>query len=459
MDDPEFPTSDERDGPRGPGSRRRRSRQRPIPEDVAHADTLEDGHERVIDPREAGAEIWTENGLDLEEVDPDALKVLRRLNRYGFQAYLVGGCVRDLLIGRHPKDFDIATSATPKQIKKLFRNSRIIGRRFRLAHIHFGDNILEVSTFRAAAVAKEEDDADPLIVRDNVFGRADEDARRRDFTVNALFFDIRNLEVIDFVGGMKDLRAHRIETIGDPVTRLREDPVRMLRAARFAGRLGFDLAEDLFRAIAEVNEDLRKAAAPRLYEELQKLLDRGGARGSFDILHRSRVLDVLLPELAAHVDGPPSPLEIEPAGLWSILRSLDIFVDDGHVVSNVVLLSALFLPLFERALLHNGPPPEGEKPSDFDIGALVDRILDPIALRLQVPRRDLFRVKQILAAQRRFLARKQGRRKPSPKQVVRKEYFPDALRLFQIHARALGRFQPEVERWMGLYEEAYGRPF
>ncbi|MEZ6195376.1 MAG: polynucleotide adenylyltransferase PcnB [Planctomycetota bacterium] len=441
---------------------RRRSRVRPVPDDVAEADAIEDGHERNIDPREAGAEIYTDHGLDVSGIDSDAIKVLRRLQRYGFQAYLVGGCVRDLLVGQHPKDFDIATSATPKQIKRLFRNSRVIGRRFRLVHIHFGRHILEISTFRSNVVPEGDDD-DPLIRRDNVFGTADQDALRRDFTVNALFYDIETNEVIDFVGGMKDIRRHRIEIIGDPVTRLREDPVRMMRAAKFAGRLRFEVAEDLLDAIFDCREDLQKCAAPRVFEELQRLLDRGGAFGAIDVLWETELLDVLLPELSAWL--VENEELVDDTGLtgeqrfWNSLKTLDRYVLEGCDVSSVTALSVLFCHLFGKVLHHSGPAPDGEDPSEYDIGVVAEDLLSSLALRLQIPRRDAYRMRQLLVALRRFLSRRATRKKPSPNQLVRKEYFPESLRLFQIYSNACGRWQGEVAKWEKRYEQAMGRPF
>ncbi|MCA9323011.1 MAG: polynucleotide adenylyltransferase PcnB [Planctomycetes bacterium] len=432
-----------------------------------HADSVEDGLDRIICPREAGAQIYTDHGLELSEIDPDALKVLRRLARYGFQSYLVGGCVRDLLCGLHPKDFDIATSATPKQLRKLFRNSRVIGRRFRLVHIHFGDNILEISTFRRNANQEDEaseadkttdgeaDEEDLLIRHDNVFGTADEDARRRDFTINALFFDVLTKEVIDFVGGMPDLRARRIETIGEPVTRLREDPVRMLRAAKFAGRLDFDLADDLVAAIKETHEDILRAAIPRLYEELQRMLDRGGAYRAFQILHDTEVLRMLLPELATCLETTEGAHD----RFLTLLRALDRQVVEGRSVNNLVMLSCLVLPIFEHIMEHEGPTPEGVPPVHYDIGAMTDRMLDPLAARLQMPRRDLYCIKQILMGLRRLLAAKAARRRPSPNQIVRKDYFLDSLRLLAVYARSHGRLQGDVIKWQRRYEEVTGREF
>ncbi len=218
------------------------------------------------------------SSIPREHIDPDADKVVRRLKRRGFEAYLVGGCVRDLLLGRRPKDFDVATSATPPETKELFRNCRIIGRRFRLAHIFFGSKIIETSTFRQnprEGMALEEVE-ELLIRRDNVFGSAEEDARRRDFTINGLFYDVEAEQVIDYVGGRADLDARLVRTIGDPDIRFREDPVRILRAIKFAARLDFGITPDVYDAIVQCRGALAMAARPRLFEEVLRLL-RGGA--------------------------------------------------------------------------------------------------------------------------------------------------------------------------------------
>jgi poly(A) polymerase len=194
-----------------------------------------------------------------KNIDADALKVLYRLKNHGFTAYLVGGGVRDLLLGRKPKDFDIGTSAHPQQVKKLFRNCFIIGRRFRLCHVRFGRKVVEVSTFRKLAEAAE---GESLIRRDNTFGTPQEDAFRRDFTVNALFYDIASFAVIDYVGGLADLDGGIIRTIGDPGVRLREDPVRMLRAVALAARLGFSIERDTVEAIRTLRGEIVKSSPP-----------------------------------------------------------------------------------------------------------------------------------------------------------------------------------------------------
>src|SRR5438874_2091162 len=229
-----------------------------------------------------------EHPISRRDIQPDALKVPYRLRQYDHVAYLVGGSVRDLLLGRHPKDFDIGTSAHPYQVKKLFRNCWIIGRRFRLAHVKFGPKVIEVATFRRQVAAGEEvvqdgvpapdpttPEGEHLIHRDNTFGTPEEDAFRRDFTVNALFYDISTFSVIDYVGGLDDLRAAVVRSIGDPDVRLREDPVRMLRAIALAARLDFTIDPALLGAIHTHSPEIAKSSPPRLLEEYYKILRAG----------------------------------------------------------------------------------------------------------------------------------------------------------------------------------------
>jgi tRNA nucleotidyltransferase/poly(A) polymerase len=244
--------------------------------------------------------------LDRAAIDSDADRVVRKLTRAGYKAYLVGGCVRDLLVGRTPKDFDVATSATPNEIKATFRNSRIIGRRFRLAHVFFDQKIIETATFRANP--RDEDDHDLLIRRDNVFGNESEDAKRRDFTINGLFYDVEREEVIDHVGGLADLEAKLVRTIGDPDIRFQEDPVRMLRALKFAARLDFGFEPATWRALLRWRSEISKCAPPRLLEEMHRLLRGGAARRSFELMVETGVLAVLSPYLAGLLEGPGAPI-------------------------------------------------------------------------------------------------------------------------------------------------------
>ena len=303
--------------------------------------------------------------IDPREIPVDAHKVLRRLTSQGFHAYLVGGCVRDLLLHRRPKDFDIATSARPRQVKRVFRNSRIIGRRFRLVHVRFGDRIIEVATFRAPPLRDEED---PYVRRDNVFGTEEQDAFRRDFTINGLFYDVEAERVIDHVGGLEDLAGRHVRMIGDPEERLREDPVRILRAAKFAARLHFDLDPDLAGACRTHAADLRKAAPPRLLEEIYRLLSSAGSARAFSLLDELGAVEVLLPELH------PMP--------ESLLESLERLEGESggrrDAIPQSLMLGVLLWPLVKESLAAD------DTARDFE--AVVDGLIRSVATRLTLSR-------------------------------------------------------------------------
>jgi len=271
------------------------------------------------------------------DIDPNVLKVLYRLIGAGHIAYLVGGGVRDLMMGRRPKDFDVATSAHPNQVRELFRNSRLIGRRFRLVHVFFGSQNIEVATFRRRSEELPESD-DPLIRHDNTFGTPEEDAFRRDFTVNALFYDPATFQVIDYAEGVADLRAGLIRTIGHPEVRMREDPVRMIRAVRFAVKLGFEI-EPATRAAMEVHRgDLIKAAVPRLVEETFRTLTLAGADQAFTLLERLGILELLLPFVAEHLAAGDPARERTVRNLAAMGRALEA----GRELSRPFVLSSLF---------------------------------------------------------------------------------------------------------------------
>jgi len=261
---------------------------------------LESRHGPIIVPR-------SEHNISRANISPNALKVLYRLKSAGFEAFLVGGGVRDLLLDRHPKDFDVVTNADPDQIQDLFRNCRLIGRRFRLAHVRFGRDIVEVATFRAANVVDPEDDDrahsdSGRILRDNVYGTIDEDVWRRDFTVNALYYNITDFSIWDYVNGVDDVRSRTLRLIGDPEKRYREDPVRMLRAVRFAAKLDFTLAPETAAPIASVGHLIKDVPPARLFDELLKLFQSGHAVRSFETLMHYDLLRYLFRDTQALLD-------------------------------------------------------------------------------------------------------------------------------------------------------------
>jgi poly(A) polymerase len=399
-----------------------------------------------------------EHTISCRNIDPEALKVLYRLKNNGFVAYLVGGGVRDLLLGRSPKDFDISTSAHPAQVKRLFRNCFVVGRRFRLCHIRFGRKVIEVSTFRRQA---EPEEGDTLIRRDNTFGSPEEDAFRRDFTVNALFYDIATFSVIDWVAGLGDLEARVIRSIGDPGTRFQEDPVRMLRAVALAARLGFTIDQDSEEAIRSLRAEIVRSSPARVLEEVYKILRQGRARETFVELHRHGLLAYLMPEAAKAMDDGEGDL-LASLGRLDAYRSTDT---TGSALTNPILLGTLLAPL--RIALRHVPganPRRRAEEGDATEGEPLDVAAEARALgedeegeedrqpRVNVPlslpyaRRDLDRLRVILLAQRKLA---EIHRVPATKQVLGgRPYLGEALLWLQIHG---GEGAAELAaHWRGL---------
>ncbi len=262
-----------------------------------------------------------------------------RLKNSGYEAYLVGGCVRDLLLGREPKDFDVVTNASPEEVKKVFRNCRLIGRRFRLAHVYFGRDIIEVATFRGTDdLANERVHEDGRLLRDNVFGSIEEDVWRRDFTVNALYYNIRDFSVVDYVDGMEDHKKGILKLIGDPAARYREDPVRMLRAIRFAVKLGFKIDPESERIIPDMATLLANIPAARLYDEVLKLFISGYAVQTFEMLRHFDLFSVLFPatdlSLQSEADGFPRLF------LAKALENTDLRINEAKSVTPYFLMAA-----------------------------------------------------------------------------------------------------------------------
>jgi tRNA nucleotidyltransferase/poly(A) polymerase len=391
-----------------------------------------------------------EHNLSRKDIDADALKVLYRLKNHGFKGYLVGGGVRDLLLERKPKDFDIATDAHPQQVKKLFRNCFVVGRRFRLCHVRFGRKVVEVSTFRRQAPAEE---GDTLIRRDNTFGTPEEDAFRRDFTVNALFYDIATFSVIDYVSGLEDLTNRLIRTIGDPEVRFREDPVRMLRAVALAARLGFTIHRDTLEAVRFLRGEIVKSSPARILDELYKILRQGASRQTFQLLHDVGLLAYLLPEADQAIAEQGERL------LGSLAR-LDDYRNAGLAapdeLTNSLLMGTLVVPLgvpLRRAAAAAMP----RRPRE-DEGQARDESLDVVAemaalgedegeedadgsaraaLVLPFARRDLDRLRLILAAQSRL---REVHTSPKVKHLLAgRGYLEEALRWMEIHGGVQGQ--------------------
>ena len=291
------------------------------------------------------------HNVSRDEISNAALKVLYRLHKAGYQSFLVGGGVRDAMLELHPKDFDIATNATPEEVRSLFSNCRLIGRRFRLAHVRFGREIIEVATFRAAANHKDDDsahDTEGRIIRDNVYGTVDEDVWRRDFTCNALYYNIADFSIWDYTGGFEDVKKKRLVLIGDPAQRLREDPVRMLRAVRFAGKLGFTIDDSVVEAMRGHTGLLTNVPAARLFDEFLKLFQSGFADRTFDLLRGHNLFGELFPETEQELAKDDDFLAFAHAAL----RNSDKRVADGKSVTPMFLLGVfLWIPIKKLAVI------------------------------------------------------------------------------------------------------------
>ncbi len=385
-----------------------------------------------------------EHTLSRRDVDPDALKVLYRLREADHIAYLVGGSVRDLLLGRRPKDFDIGTSAHPPQVKKLFRNCWIIGRRFRLAHVKFGQKVIEVATFRRLVQPGEEVVHEGV---DNTFGTPEEDAFRRDFTINALVYDIATFSVIDYVDGLEDLRAGVVRSIGDPEVRFLEDPVRMMRAVALAARLDFTIDEPILEAIRLHRREIAKASPARLLEEYYKILRAGSAEKTFRRLAEVGLLEPVSMELHR---GAEDPLWRSLAAIDSYRRSFEATPD---TFTNPVLLGSLIGPI---GLIPSGAPRHAvaSPPTENRRGGRRREPKEPVMKLGELPlaRRDVERLGHVLGMQRRLRdltlsARAKG-------VLTHRHHFREALTWLEIHGEA-----PElVEAWKVLAAEAPQEP-
>jgi len=392
-----------------------------------------------------------EHTISRRHVSPNALRTLYRLHDNGFIAYLVGGCVRDLLMGRAPKDFDIATDATPSQIKRLFRNCRLVGRRFRLAHLHFQDEILEVSTFRAAVPSGGEDadethrsdssphhlkDEDGMVLRDNVFGTPEEDALRRDFTINALAYNIADFSVIDYSTGLNDLHQRLIRPIGEPLVRLTEDPVRMLRAVRFAASHGFVIESDTWEAICQLSATISRAAPARLYEEVQKLFLLGAARPVLELLETSGLLAALFPGLHRWLHGNGGHRHI----LDTHLEGIDRLFHSGMSPSAPLIFAALFGPFLEEEALKRHL--DGIPYQQALAGACA-AFLPEVRATVYIPGQAGSHLQRILAFQP-SLRRIPPRR---PSSLAGRPDFADAMTYLCLSAKTRGEERSALEWW------------
>lgn len=385
----------------------------------------------------------------------NAVRTLYRLHSNGFIAYLVGGCVRDLLLGRTPKDFDIATNARPGQIKRLFRNCRLIGRRFRLAHLHFGSEILEVSTFRRAAVPSDTGDngdtaeinqrprrpwhltnEDGMILVDNVFGTPEEDALRRDFTINALAYNIADFSVIDFSTGLSDLHQGLIRPIGDPRVRFTEDPVRMLRAVRFAASHNFVIEPATWECLRELSSTISRANPARLYEEVLKLFLLGSARPAFRLMRASGLLAALFPWLSRWLDGNDGGMQL----IDGYLESFDRLKGTEEQPSLAFFLAVLFGPSIEDlALEYHRTGVPYQRAMDQVFADFIKETCETVS----IPAKISVRVRVILGLQATL--KRMSKRRPAT--VASRPEFSEAFAYLRLEAERRFENQPTVAWW------------
>jgi len=402
-----------------------------------------------VEPVTTKVKIYTrsEHNISRKQISDNALKVLYKLQKEGFDAYLVGGCVRDLLLGREPKDFDVVTNAEPEEIKQVFRNCRLIGRRFRLAHVHFGREVIEVATFRGAGEAKNDEQVlnkEGRLLRDNVYGTIEEDVWRRDFTVNALYYNIKDFSVVDYVGGMTDHKAATLRLIGDPETRFREDPVRMLRAVRFAVKLGFNLHPDCAAAMHEVAELLSRIPSARLYDETLKLFMFGYALQTFEMLRHYGLFQVLFPStencLSLEDNGFPRLL------LAKALANSDNRIADGKTVTAYFLFSAF---LWESVQMLAKQKIQKGAIEFIAYQEAANEIISKQVKSTALPRHITLAMREVWSLQPKFNARYGSK----PSRLITHPRFRAAYDFLLLRAET-GGADPEVAAWWGNYQLA-----
>jgi len=341
-----------------------------------------------------------EHTISRNGINHNALKVLYRLNSSGYSAFLVGGCVRDLLLGRHPKDFDIATNALPEDVRRLFRNCRLIGKRFRLAHIIFGKDIIEVATFRTHHKDSHEKHGhshEGMIIRDNVYGTIEDDVLRRDFTINALYYNIADYTIVDYMHGMQDVQTRLLRMIGDPMQRFQEDPVRLLRAIRFVGKLNLEISPELEKSIYELSHLLGHVSAARLFQEILKFFQEGPRLSTFRLLLKYQLFNQLFPQTSEFLTQPETIQLIENA-----LSDTDQRDDEGKTISPTFLFSVfLWRPILQ---LSNKSQTE-DLPAHVTFEKSIRTVLRQQLERLTIPKRLLMSIQDICFLQYRLTCR------------------------------------------------------
>jgi poly(A) polymerase len=370
-------------------------------------------------------------------IEPHALEVVEKLTRAGYKAYIVGGGVRDLLMKKHPKDYDVSTSALPEEVKETFQRScLLIGRRFRLAHVRFGREIIEVATFRSGDNQEAE-----LIVRDNVWGNEEEDVLRRDFTINGLLYNPLDHTIIDYVGGFEDLQKNVLRCIGEPVARFKQDPVRMIRMLKFKARFGFDIDPEALSAMQECLEEIKKSSPARVLEEIFRMLESGAAEPFFKLMLEHKLLDLLFPQLAQAFRSEMGET------LFKYLNAADAMNTKGRYqkLDRAVLTSCLIFPLLDKKLTEEFESPKAQEVNDLASALIFDFLYLPFT---HFPRRIRLEAHAILHMQYKLTPK-------DPKlayrtRVIRQKSFFHALTFLKLRALVEPDLFKEYEKWKKL---------
>ncbi|MBI2379616.1 MAG: polynucleotide adenylyltransferase PcnB [Gammaproteobacteria bacterium] len=398
-------------------------------------------HEPVVLARDA-------HDVSRRDISEAALKVLYRLKKEGYAAYLVGGGVRDILLGLHPKDFDIATDATPEQVKQLFRNCRVIGRRFKLAHVVFGPEVIEVATFRAQTEDGDRHQSEQgMLLRDNVYGSIEDDALRRDFTINALYYNIADFSVVDFVGGLEDLDKRQLRMIGDPEVRFREDPVRMLRAARLAAKLDLSIEAGTAAPMPKMAVLLREVSSARLFDESAKLFLMGAGAATYRALQANGLFAELYPATAKAVKQDESG-RVERMLLLALGNTDARVAEDRPVTAGFLYAALLWHPVqnaFEKRLARNEAPAEAFQHA-------VSEVLDKQCQHTAIPRHYSTMMREIWTLQHR-LPQRAGKR---AERLFEHPRFRAAYDFLLLRAE-IGEADQELADWWTDWQEADGR--
>ncbi len=383
----------------------------------------------------------SDHNISRKQIDEDALKVLYRLKNKGYLGYLVGGCVRDMLLGLKPKDFDVVTDAHPNKIKRIFGNCFLIGRRFRLAHIVYGKNIIETSTFRREP--DEDEDNDELYQHhDNTFGTPEEDAIRRDFTVNAIYYSIHDFSLIDYVDGMKDMNKRIIRTIGNPSIRFQEDPVRMIRAIRFASKLNFKIEPKTYKAIVKYAEEILKSPTSRLYEDISKLFLCSTSAPAFNYLYKTKLMKYIIPEIYEFLDESQKNRDLFFSYLEALDKKRPRFDGQEHALNYGILFYPLFLSM-QSKIKESHPETQNYE--------IAKQVINTFAAHFKMPKKVFYQIVNAYDMQKRFNIGNTNKNFVKEKFTIRQD-FPLAFAIYKVDLLVNPGMPDYTQMWEDVFK-------